>query len=80
MTADAAVTQAFTDATNAYNTTIALTPDQTITGDINSTTTINATHGGQYVIRITGDIKKHTDSQSGAWYSRPSSSLSLKVQ
>ncbi|MBN1558615.1 hypothetical protein JW998_00080, partial [candidate division KSB1 bacterium] len=56
--ADAMVVQAFSEAMDAYNTAITLIPDQTITGNISSTTTITATHGGQYVIRITGDITK----------------------
>jgi len=49
--------QAFADAMTAYNQALALTPDLTINGSIGSSTTIDATHGGQYVIRITGDIK-----------------------
>ncbi|MBX7233293.1 MAG: hypothetical protein K1X65_02840 [Caldilineales bacterium] len=47
----------FADAMAAYNAALALTPDYTVNGSINSTTTIAATHGGQYVIKITGDIK-----------------------
>ena len=53
--ADALVTQAFADATNAYNTAIALTPDLTIASVTGPLTTV-ATHGGQYVIKVTGDI------------------------
>lgn len=48
---------AFADAMAAYNAALALTPDYTVNGSINSATTIAATHGGQYVIKITGDIK-----------------------
>ena len=46
----------FADAMQAYNDVLLLTPDLTITGSINSPTTITATHGGQFVILITGDI------------------------
>ncbi|MGE5621137.1 MAG: SdrD B-like domain-containing protein [archaeon] len=53
---DPMVTQAFADAMVAYNNAIALTPDQTI-ASVNSPTTINATHSGQYVIHITGNIQ-----------------------
>ncbi|MBK9138508.1 MAG: hypothetical protein IPM17_07070 [Verrucomicrobia bacterium] len=50
--------QAFDDALAAYNLALTLTPDHAISGDISAATTITATHGGQYVVLITGSIKK----------------------
>jgi hypothetical protein len=47
--------QAFADALTAYNAALALTPDVTI-GEVKTNTTIQASHGGQYVVRVAGDI------------------------
>ena len=54
---DQEMDQAFADAMQAYNDALALTPDYTVDGNIGGATTIAATHGGQYVVRITGDIQ-----------------------
>jgi len=58
VTNNAGVSQAFADAMSAYSAALALVPDQIITGNISSPTTITASHGGQYVIRITGNITR----------------------
>lgn len=50
----AAVGQAFADAMAAYDAALMLTPDVTL-ANVNGVT-VNASHGGQFVVRVTGNI------------------------